>query len=60
MIKDNIKMMDIDEHQRTMRISLLPEDIVQFCQDYDLTLDIATSDVVIYIQDKWGGEIAIS
>lgn len=60
MTKDNIKMLDMDEHQREIREACLPDDIVAFCRKYDLILDIASSDVVIYIQDQNGGEIGIA
>ena len=58
MLKDNVKMLDMDEHQRAMRESLI-SDLVAVARNYGLVVDLATSDNVMYVQDKWGGEIAI-
>ena len=60
MTKDNVKMLDCDEHTREERVKLLPEGMVQFCQRYNLVVDIASSDVCIYIKDVWGGEVCIA
>ena len=59
MTKDNVKLLDMDEHQREMRIACLQKDIVEFCRKYDLIIDLATSDVVMWIKDHYGGEIAL-
>lgn len=59
MTKDNLKMLDMDEHLRELRTKHLQE-LIEVAKKCDLTVDIATSDVVIYVTDKWGGEIAIA
>ena len=58
MEKNNILLLDIDESSREVRENTLQE-IVDFCRKHDLILDLATSDVVMFIRDKFGGEITI-
>jgi len=59
MIKDNVELMDIDEHQRAMRVACLPEGLVAIAKHCDWIIDLATSDVTLYVRDQFGGEIAV-
>jgi hypothetical protein len=59
MTKDNVKMMDMDEDLRDFRTQHI-QDLIAVAKRYDLIVDIATSDVCIYVTDKWGGEITIA
>lgn len=58
MTRDHLKLLDMDEHLREMHTNLHRE-LLEFCRRYDLILDLATSDVVVYIIDKTGASIVI-
>ena len=62
MIKNNVELLDMDEHQREMRENCGEnvKEIIAFCRKYDLICDMASSDVVIYIRDETGAEIGIA
>ena len=56
--RNNLKTLDIDEHLRpTFRV--IWEGVLEFCEFYNLTLDLATSDVVIYLEDSSGNSICL-
>ena len=58
MIKDNVELMDIDEHQREIMVAGIPKGLVKMAKRFNWTIDLATSDVTLYIRDHLGGEIA--
>jgi hypothetical protein len=45
--------------RETRLMNPLLQSLIDSCPYCDLTVDIASSDVVIYIQDQYGEEIAI-
>lgn len=49
MTRNRLKLLDIDEHLRE-KTEILHKDALAACAKYDLTLDLATSDVVVYVQ----------
>ena len=58
MTKDNLKLLDMDEHQREMHAARYP-DLLEVCKTYGLILDLATSDNCAYVEDKCGNTIGI-
>jgi hypothetical protein len=58
MTLNNLKLMDMDEHLRD-RHKNIHKNLLVFCEDHNLTLDLATSDVVIYLCDSSGGSICL-
>ena len=58
MIKDNLKLLDMDEHLRDTLTELHKNNIAA-CKQLDLILDLATSDVVFYVQNCYGESFAI-
>ena len=58
MLKDNLKLLDIDEPIREIHTAAHQE-LLTVCKKYGLTLDLASSDVVMYIEDKYGNYIGI-
>ena len=52
MIKDNVGLLDMDEKDREMRISLLPKDILEFCKKYNLVIRLDWSDVALYVSNQ--------
>lgn len=58
MILNNLKLLDQDEHLRVYHEQVWEKEI-KFCKEFDLTLDLATSDVCAYIEDKLGNHIGL-
>ena len=58
-IENNIRLLDMDERDRAARETAIPQDIKDFAEKYDLTIDLATSDVVVYLYDELGGTICL-
>jgi len=56
--RNNLKTLDIDEHLRpTFR--KIHDTVLDFCKVYNLTLDLATSDNVIWLEDSSGNSICL-
>ena len=58
MTKDNLKMLDTDEIMREIMTENL-HDLIQVAKKYDLIINIASSDVTIFITDVYGNEIEL-
>jgi len=58
MTKDNFKLLDLDENIRDTRTKEV-QHLIDACEVLDLILDCATSDVVCYVENKWGESICI-
>ena len=58
MTKDNLKLLDMDEHLRKAHENRLAEEL-KFCKAFDLILDLATSDVCMYLEDQQGNSIGL-
>jgi hypothetical protein len=58
MTKNNLKLLDMDEHLRKTHENRF-KGLLAVCKIYNLTLDLATSDNVVYIEDEFGGSICI-
>lgn len=56
--KDNLKILDMDEHLRPT-FEKIHSTVLDFCKAFDLTLDLATSDVVMYLENRKGDSICI-
>ncbi len=59
MTKNNLKLLDMDEHFREEIYASTNKDLLDFCKKYGLVLDLATSDVVGYLEDKHGQSVCI-
>ncbi len=62
MTKNHIKLLDMDEHQRSVREAIAKEhmeDILAVCERFDLTLDLASSDAVMFLEDSRGNNICL-
>ena len=56
--RNNLKTLDIDEHLRpTFR--KIHDTLLDFCEVYNLTLDLATSDNVMWLEDSSGNSICL-
>lgn len=58
-LKDNLLLLDMDEIHRKERTEAIDPELLNFCKKYSLTLDYATSDNVIYIQDSFKHSICL-
>lgn len=58
MTKDNLKLLDIDEHLRPT-FKIIHDTLLDFCKAYELTLDLATSDNVMYLENKSGESMCL-
>lgn len=58
MTKNNLLLSDTDEHLRGEYVRI-HESLLAFCKKYDLTLNLATSDVVVFLEDKHGQSVCI-
>lgn len=58
-VKNNIELLDMDEVDRKEKEKCIPQSIKDFAKEYDLAIDLATSDVVIYLEDKHGGSVCL-
>lgn len=58
MIKDNLKLMDIDESLRESYTKTLAP-LIAAAKTLGLTLDAATSDVVLFVEDNKNNSICI-
>jgi len=56
-IKNNIRLLDTDEDVREESEANIPQDIKDFAKKYGLIIDLATSDVVGYLEDRHGGSV---
>ena len=59
MTKNNLKLLDMDEHFREEIHAVIDKNLLDFCKKYSLVLDLATSDVVGYLEDKHGQSVCI-
>lgn len=58
--KNHLKLLDMDEGKGIRKeMEVRHKEILDFCKKYDLTLDCATSDVSMYIEDDLGGIVCI-
>ena len=58
--KNHLKILDIDEEKGIReKMEKYHTDILKFCRKYDLVLDCATSDNVLYLEDGLGGMVCI-
>jgi len=58
MIIDNLKLLDMDEHLRET-LTKIHKERIDACKVLNLTLDLATSDVVCYVTNKYKELICI-
>ena len=58
--KNNIRLLDMDEDKREAREAGIPQDMKDFAKKYDIIIDLATSDVCIYLEDNLGDSICLS
>lgn len=58
MTKNNLKLLDQDEHLRP-QMTKAHAGLIEFAQQYDLIVDCATSDVVVYLEDELGDRICL-
>ena len=58
MTKDRLKLLDQDEHLRKTYEKRHINSLL-FCDKHNLILDLATSDVVMYLEDKQGNSICL-
>ena len=54
--KDHLKLLDMDEQYRELKEDHL-KPYINACKLLCLTLDAASSDVVLYIENEWGESI---
>lgn len=57
-VKNNLKLLDMDEYLREHH-SNQHEELLAFCNKYDLILDLASSDVCMYLEDNNGNCIGL-
>lgn len=58
MIKNNLELLDMDEHLRPKMTTAYAE-IISYAQKLGLIVDCATSDVVTYLKDQYGNSVCI-
>ena len=58
MTKNNFRLLDMDEEDRKIREKQMKK-LIGACKTLDLTLDCATSDVVMYVENNKGESICI-
>lgn len=58
MTKNNLKLLDMDEKFRKS-LEQMYSHMLEACQILGVTLDLATSDVVLYIENSRGESICI-
>lgn len=59
MTKNNLKLLDCDEHNRNY-FERVHADLIAVAKDYDFVVDLATSDVVIYVDNQHGESFALT
>jgi len=58
MIKDNLKLLDMDEGSRYF-FERVHKDLINVAKDYGFIVDLATSDVCVRLDNKYGSSIGI-
>jgi len=58
MIKDNLELLDMDEDLRE-KLTIIHENRITFAKEHNLVVDLASSDVVIYLRDSQGNSICL-
>lgn len=58
MTKNNFRLLDMDENDRKVREKQMKK-LIETCKVLDLTLDCATSDVVLFVENSKGESICI-
>ena len=58
MLKNNFRLLDMDEGDRKVREKQMKKSI-EACKVLNLTLDCATSDVVVFVENNKGKSICI-
>lgn len=57
-VKNNLKLLDMDEHLRP-RFENLYLKLISFAAEFDLIVDCSSSDVVVFLEDKNGNSICL-
>lgn len=58
MTKNNLKLLDMDEKHRPS-FEILHYDLIQVAKKYGFIVDLASSDVVVYLENQYGDYIGI-
>jgi len=59
MTKDHLMLLDADEHLRTVYKENV-QDIIIFAKKHNLIVNCATSDITIFLEDKFGNSIELT
>lgn len=58
MLKNNLRLLDMDEHIREAKEKLFEKEIAA-CKVLDFTLNLATSDISAYVEDNHGQSLVL-